>query len=133
MLKLPAGALTSVAGLLLVHGQFVPGLSDLDSQGQILAYAVVLGFAQQFATQYVDRKAQSILNSVPGKEPQPPDQPAGATGSADQPPEPAQAGREGIEQLARAEEAAAEAGEADAERRQAEAAKPRRKRPFRRS
>jgi hypothetical protein len=42
-LKLPAGALTAIGGLVLIHGQFIPGLSDLDSQGQILAYAIVLG------------------------------------------------------------------------------------------
>lgn len=54
VLKLPLGALTSVIGILLVQGGFVPGLSDLDNQGQILAYAVVFGFAQQVATRLVD-------------------------------------------------------------------------------
>lgn len=48
--KVPAGALTAVAGILLLGGEFVPGLSELDSQRQILAYALVLGYAQQPAT-----------------------------------------------------------------------------------
>jgi hypothetical protein len=65
VLKLPFGALTAVAGLLLLHGQFVPGLSELDSQGQILAYAVVLGVAQQVATQFVDRRAHEVLSMEP--------------------------------------------------------------------
>jgi len=65
VLKLPFGALTAVAGLLLLHGQFVPGLSELDSQGQILAYAVVLGVAQQVATQFVDRRAHEVLSMQP--------------------------------------------------------------------
>jgi len=67
-LKVPTGALTAVAGLLLLRGQFVPGLSALDSQEQILAYALVLGYAQQLFTRLIDRRAQSILDNVPSKE-----------------------------------------------------------------
>jgi hypothetical protein len=67
-LKVPTGALTAAAGLLLLRGQFVPGLSALDSQEQILAYALVLGYAQQIFTRLVDRQAQSILDKVPSKE-----------------------------------------------------------------
>ena len=65
VLKVPTGALTAAAGLLLLRGQFVPGLSALDSQEQILAYALVLGYAQQIFTRLVDRQAQSILADVP--------------------------------------------------------------------
>jgi hypothetical protein len=68
ILKLPTGALTAVVGLLLVHGEFIPGLSNLDTSGQILAYAVVFGFAQQIATQFVDRRAREVLSTVPGRE-----------------------------------------------------------------
>jgi hypothetical protein len=67
-LKLPAGALTAIAGLVLVHGQFIPGLSDLDSQGQIAAYAIVLGIAQHLVTRYVDQKAEDVLGSLPNRE-----------------------------------------------------------------
>jgi hypothetical protein len=66
-LKLPAGALTAIGGLVLIHGQFIPGLTDLDSQGQILAYAIVLGVAQQLVTRFVDQKAEDILAAVPSK------------------------------------------------------------------
>jgi hypothetical protein len=66
-LKLPAGALSAIGGLVLIHGQFVPGLSDLDSQGQILAYAIVLGVAQQLVTRSVDKKAEDVLAAVPNK------------------------------------------------------------------
>jgi hypothetical protein len=68
LLKIPSGALTAVAGILLLGGQFVPGLSELDSQRQILAYALVLGYAQQIATRLIDNQAQSILNGVPSKD-----------------------------------------------------------------
>jgi hypothetical protein len=68
ILKLPAGALTAVTGLVLLYGKFVPGLSELDSQGQILAYAIVLGIAQHLVTRFVDQKAQDVLSSVPSKE-----------------------------------------------------------------
>jgi hypothetical protein len=66
-LKLPAGALTAIGGLVLIHGEFVPGLTDLDSQGQILAYAIVLGVAQQLVTRFVDQKAEDVLAAVPSK------------------------------------------------------------------
>jgi hypothetical protein len=67
-MKLPAGALTAIVGLILIHGEFVPGLSELDSQGQILAYAVLLGVAQHLFTRFVDRKAETVLNSLPSKD-----------------------------------------------------------------
>jgi hypothetical protein len=45
LLKLPTGALTAFLGLMLMRGQFVPGLSALDSSAQILAWALVFGYA----------------------------------------------------------------------------------------
>jgi hypothetical protein len=81
VLKVPSGALTAVAGLLLLGGGFAPGFSDLDSQRQILAYALVFGYAQQVATRLVDNRAQLVLNKVPSKDPEgkQPDQPVTAT------------------------------------------------------
>jgi hypothetical protein len=73
-LKLPAGALTAIAGLMLIQGAFIPGLSELDTQGQILAYAIVFGVAQQLVTRFVDQKADDVLSSLPSKE----NSPAGA-------------------------------------------------------
>ena len=64
LLKLPAGALTAFLGLLLLHGQFVPGLSALDDSGQILAWAVIFGAAQQLVTGLVDKNAQAVLDST---------------------------------------------------------------------
>ena len=69
LLKLPAGALTAIVGILLVRGEFIPGLSQLDNQPQILAYAFLFGIAQQLITGSVDRQAQAILTKVPSKEP----------------------------------------------------------------
>ncbi|MDF6023103.1 hypothetical protein [Streptomyces sp. JH34] len=61
LLKLPTGALTAVLGILLMRGGFVPGLTNLDSSAQIIAWAVVFGYAQQIFTHFVDNQAQSIL------------------------------------------------------------------------
>jgi hypothetical protein len=66
--KLPAGALTAIAGLLLLKGDFVPGFSQLDSQGQILAYALVFGVAQHLVTRFVDQRADDVVSSLPSKE-----------------------------------------------------------------
>ena len=65
-LKLPTGALTAFLGLLLMRGEFVPGLSALDTSAQILAWALVFGYAQQLFTRLVDQQGQTVLNSVRG-------------------------------------------------------------------
>lgn len=65
-LKLPLGALTALLGLLLMRGNFVPGLSALDNSAQIIGWAVIFGYAQQAFTQVVDRKAQDLLADVGG-------------------------------------------------------------------
>jgi hypothetical protein len=61
--------LSALVGLLFVRGEFIPGLSQLDNQPQILAYAFLFGIAQQLVTGTVDRQAQEILKKVPSKEP----------------------------------------------------------------
>ena len=66
VLKLPTGALTAVLGLLLMRGQFVPGLSALDTSAQILAWALVFGYAQQLFTRLVDQQAHDVLDGVRG-------------------------------------------------------------------
>lgn len=75
LLKLPAGALVSLTALLLLGGEFFPGLSGLDSPQQIVAYALVLGYAQQLVTRLVDRQANDVLDRVPSAEPSPREQP----------------------------------------------------------
>jgi hypothetical protein len=67
LLKLPTGALTAVLGLLLMRGEFVPGLSALDSSAQIISWAVVFGYAQQLFTGLVDQQAKSVLQDVGGR------------------------------------------------------------------
>jgi hypothetical protein len=66
ILKLPTGALTALLGLLLMRGQFIPGLTALDSSAQILAWALVFGYAQQLFTRLVDQQAHTVLASVRG-------------------------------------------------------------------
>jgi hypothetical protein len=67
VLKLPTGAVTALLGLMLMRGGFVPGLSNLDTSAQILAWAVLFGAAQQFVTGLIDRQANNVLNEVAGK------------------------------------------------------------------
>ena len=73
-LKLPTGAITAFLGLLLVRGQFVPGLSALDTPAQILAWALLFGYAQELFTRLVDQQGQTVLNRVRGA-----DKPAAAS------------------------------------------------------
>jgi hypothetical protein len=65
-LKLPTGAITAFVGLLLMRGQFVPGLSALDTSAQILAWALVFGYSQQLFTRLVDQQGQTVLDNVRG-------------------------------------------------------------------
>jgi len=66
VLKLPSGALTALLGLLFIRGGFVPGLSALDSPAQIIAWAVIFGYAQQLFTHMVDNQAHSVLDAAGG-------------------------------------------------------------------
>jgi hypothetical protein len=68
ILKLPTGALTAFLGLLLMRGGFVPGLSALDTSAQVLAWAIVFGYAQQVFTRLVDQQAHTVLDAVGGAE-----------------------------------------------------------------
>ncbi len=72
LLKFPLGAFTAVLALVAIQGDFVPGLTALDSQEQILAYALVFGFAQQALTRLLDQRAQTLLNALPSKDTAPP-------------------------------------------------------------
>jgi hypothetical protein len=65
-LKLPTGAATAVLGLLLMRGEFIPGLSALDSSAQIVSWAIVFGYAQQLFTRFVDQQGNTVLDSVRG-------------------------------------------------------------------
>jgi hypothetical protein len=67
LLKLPAGALTAVLGLLFIRGGFVPGLTALDSSAQIIAWAIIFGYAQQVFTRLIDNQGQGILHDVAGQ------------------------------------------------------------------
>ncbi len=53
-------------GLLLMRGQFIPGLTALDSSAQILAWALVFGYGQQLFTRLVDQQAHTVLDRVRG-------------------------------------------------------------------
>lgn len=66
VLKLPTGALTAFLGLLLMRGQFIPGLSALDTSAQIVAWGVIFGYAQQLFTRLIDQQAHRVLDDVGG-------------------------------------------------------------------
>lgn len=69
LLKFPAGALTALGALIAIEGQLVPGLTAIGTQPQILAYALLFGYAQQLLTGLIDKRAVSLLDSVPRKDP----------------------------------------------------------------
>ncbi|QYX83301.1 hypothetical protein K1J60_31300 [Streptomyces akebiae] len=73
LLKFPTGALTAFIGVLLIRGAFVPGLSDLDSSPQIVAWAVIFGAAQHLVTRFVDARARETLSDVGRPPTDPPD------------------------------------------------------------
>jgi hypothetical protein len=68
MLKLPIGALVAIVGILFIQGEFIPGLSVLDTPQQIIAYAVVLGASQHIVTRLIDRQSQTLLDRTPSND-----------------------------------------------------------------
>ncbi len=64
LLKPPTGALTAVLGLLLVRGDFLPGLGAFDSASQILAWALIFGSASQLVTRQVDVRTEQLLSET---------------------------------------------------------------------
>ncbi|GAA2428993.1 hypothetical protein [Streptomyces macrosporus] len=66
LLRLPIGALSALLGLVLVHGEFIPGLSSLDSSAQIAAWAVAFGIGQEGLTRLIDKQGDKILENVHG-------------------------------------------------------------------
>ncbi|MGW6908419.1 hypothetical protein [Streptomyces sp. NPDC054940] len=68
LLRIPVGALAALMGLVLIHGGFIPGLSNLDSAPQIIAWAVIFGILQESVTRLVDRQGKDVLNNVRGAE-----------------------------------------------------------------
>jgi hypothetical protein len=103
VLKLPTGSLTALAGLVLIQGEFVPGLSALDAPAQVLSYSIILGYGQEVFTRMVDRQGQRVLSSTPGPTPlgrerdeAPPPEPLDLGEETDEapPPEPLDSGEE---------------------------------------
>ncbi|MEU0740858.1 hypothetical protein [Streptomyces sp. NPDC006134] len=66
VLRLPVGALSAALGLLLLSGEFLPGLSNLDTEAQIVAWAAGFGILQETVTRAVDRQGQLVLDNVRG-------------------------------------------------------------------
>ena len=63
-LKMGVGALAPVAGLLFLKAGFAPGFDGLDSQAQILGYAILFGMSQQLLTRIADQHAEAVLKSA---------------------------------------------------------------------
>ncbi|CCK30565.1 hypothetical protein BN159_6186 [Streptomyces davaonensis JCM 4913] len=66
ILRIPIGALSAILGLVLIHGEFIPGLSALDSGAQIAAWAVAFGIGQESLTRLLDKKGNLLLENVRG-------------------------------------------------------------------
>jgi hypothetical protein len=62
-LKLPAGALTALAGVVLLQAALTPTTQAV-SAGKIAALAVIFGVAQEALTAFVDRTAARILDKT---------------------------------------------------------------------
>jgi hypothetical protein len=63
VLKVPAGALLAVFGVVLLQSGIVPVLPP-SADGRLAAYAVLFGFAQEALTRAVDRQARQLLDQA---------------------------------------------------------------------
>jgi hypothetical protein len=64
LLKVPAGALTSLVAVLALNSQVVANIVPPASHAGLLFYAIAFGYSQQAATRLVDQKAESVLNQA---------------------------------------------------------------------
>jgi len=62
VLKLPVGALSAFIGIIFVRGEFVPGLTQLDTGAQILGWSAAFGGAQYSVTRLLDKRVSEIVN-----------------------------------------------------------------------
>jgi hypothetical protein len=65
LVKLPAGAMTAVGGLLLMRAGLLGPPVAASATPQVLAYALAFGASQQTFTRLIDRQAQSVLDDIP--------------------------------------------------------------------
>lgn len=68
LLKLPAGALTAVAGLLMVKAGIAGDGVNVTTNAHVVGYSLLFGASQQGITGMVDRQAQSLLNNISSKD-----------------------------------------------------------------
>jgi hypothetical protein len=64
LLKLPTGALTAAAGLMLIRAASNGSIIAPPSTTQLVAYALIFGAAQQTITSLIDTQAQKVLNAT---------------------------------------------------------------------
>jgi hypothetical protein len=68
LLKLPAGALTAVAELLMIKAGLAGSAVTTSTDAHVMGYALLLGASQQGITGLVDRQAQKVLNGISSKD-----------------------------------------------------------------
>ncbi|HEU4544505.1 MAG TPA: hypothetical protein VFR23_25480 [Jiangellaceae bacterium] len=68
LLKAATGMLTAILGLLFLRGGIVPGFTQVDTQSQILVYAIVFGASQELITRFVDQRSNDLLAAVTSSE-----------------------------------------------------------------
>ena len=68
LLKLPAGALTAVARLLMIKAGIAGSVVTTSTDANVMGYALLLGASQQGLTGLIDRQAQKVLNGVSSKD-----------------------------------------------------------------
>jgi hypothetical protein len=64
LLKVATGMLTAILGLLFLRAGVIPGFTQIDTQSQILVYAIVFGASQELITSIVDRRSNDLLAAV---------------------------------------------------------------------
>lgn len=64
LVKIPAGAITAFVAVVALNSGAFSSVAITDSQGLLLFYAIVFGFAQQAATRLIDQKAADVMQAA---------------------------------------------------------------------
>ena len=85
-LKIVLGALLAIVGLTLLRAGWVPGVDDVDTGAEIVAWALLFGYAQQVLTGLLDQRAEAALAPPDPQDAEPVPVPAVEEEIQDEPP-----------------------------------------------
>jgi hypothetical protein len=62
--RIPSRRVVAILGLLFLRAEAVPGFTQVDTQSQILVYAVLFGATQELLKRFIDQRSNTLVTAV---------------------------------------------------------------------